>query len=296
MTNSLLQRLEDSIDFKTVDAVAGLFAAVCSHPIGALLSGDDATHSLMPGRAPPPLLGHASMPCAGSDAESASVSSAVKDLEDLAAALHLHASEMRAAITAKQSGLDALPSALFFVDAVGRIRCANQEARNACGRNDKVGVHADVLRFHDRAAQQSFVAALDGLREDVSRSARRALCVFRLGGDPTWIVIVSRIPNPSIPRKANVASVVLYEEARSPLPNLQTWHRRHRLSRAEAKVLSLLVAGKSVNEIAFLHNRTLSTTRQHVKHVMAKTGIARQSELVRRIWRERSGMLLNNDR
>lgn len=58
----------------------------------------------------------------------------------------------------------------------------------------------------------------------------------------------------------------------------RTWH----LSRAEAKVATLLSSGKDIQEIADELGISLNTARSHLKRVLSKTGSRRQAEVVLR--------------
>jgi DNA-binding CsgD family transcriptional regulator len=55
------------------------------------------------------------------------------------------------------------------------------------------------------------------------------------------------------------------------------------LSRAEARVASLLVQGKSVREVAEGLRVSLNTARTHLKRIFEKTGTRRQAELMQLI-------------
>jgi DNA-binding CsgD family transcriptional regulator len=54
-----------------------------------------------------------------------------------------------------------------------------------------------------------------------------------------------------------------------------------RLTPAEARIADLLAGGNEVGEVAARAGITLETARFHVKRVMAKTGVRRQTEMVR---------------
>jgi DNA-binding CsgD family transcriptional regulator len=55
----------------------------------------------------------------------------------------------------------------------------------------------------------------------------------------------------------------------------------YRLTPAEARIADLLAGGNEVGEVAVRAGITLETARFHVKRVLAKTGVRRQTELVR---------------
>jgi DNA-binding CsgD family transcriptional regulator len=56
--------------------------------------------------------------------------------------------------------------------------------------------------------------------------------------------------------------------------------RTCQLTHAEADLARLLAEGLSLEEISRERGVTMNTTRTHLKHVFAKTGTSRQSELV----------------
>jgi DNA-binding CsgD family transcriptional regulator len=57
------------------------------------------------------------------------------------------------------------------------------------------------------------------------------------------------------------------------------------LTPAEADLAIDLLAGLSVREIAVASERSIATVRTHLASLLAKTGTARQSELVRLLMR-----------
>jgi DNA-binding CsgD family transcriptional regulator len=56
---------------------------------------------------------------------------------------------------------------------------------------------------------------------------------------------------------------------------------RYRLTATEARLATHIGAGGSVAEYAALHGVSLGTVRTHLKAVFAKTGVHRQTDLVR---------------
>jgi DNA-binding CsgD family transcriptional regulator len=55
----------------------------------------------------------------------------------------------------------------------------------------------------------------------------------------------------------------------------------YKLTPAEGRIADLLLEGLEVREVSQRLGVTLETARFHVKRVLAKTGVRRQSELVR---------------
>lgn len=55
------------------------------------------------------------------------------------------------------------------------------------------------------------------------------------------------------------------------------------LTPAESRLAVMLADGRSLREIAAMTSRTEGTVRWHLKQIFRKQGIARQTELVRRV-------------
>ena len=71
-------------------------------------------------------------------------------------------------------------------------------------------------------------------------------------------------------------------EAQTTTPT-EMLERLYGLTPAEAKLAALLAHGKSVTEAADELHITQNTARTHLKHIFQKTGVKRQSELVKLI-------------
>ena len=68
--------------------------------------------------------------------------------------------------------------------------------------------------------------------------------------------------------------------------------RLYGLTRAEARLAALLLQGRDLPEAGAELGVTLHTVRTHLKAVLAKTGAARQAELVRILLRGPAGLQL----
>ena len=71
-------------------------------------------------------------------------------------------------------------------------------------------------------------------------------------------------------------------EAQSEAP-AEVLQSLYGLTPAEAKLAALLAQGKSLTEAATELHVTQNTARTHLKHIFQKTGVNRQSELVKLI-------------
>ena len=82
-------------------------------------------------------------------------------------------------------------------------------------------------------------------------------------------------------RSASVVVLIEQPAQRSSAP-LSEFTRTHGLSPAETGIASRLVRGMSLRQAAAELGISDNTARSHLKHVFAKTGARRQSDLVRR--------------
>lgn len=80
--------------------------------------------------------------------------------------------------------------------------------------------------------------------------------------------------------RAPCAVLFLHSERRD-LPALEGIRRRYRLTAAETRVLAGLVEGMTLKAIAAAQQVSVNTVRVHLQHLFAKTGLHRQSDLLR---------------
>jgi DNA-binding CsgD family transcriptional regulator len=76
------------------------------------------------------------------------------------------------------------------------------------------------------------------------------------------------------------AIVTLIDPARRPAPLATLWREAFELTRCEAALAVLLVAGHSLESAASIRDCRPATLRVHLRRIFAKTGTARQSDLV----------------
>ncbi|PXA93106.1 hypothetical protein DMC47_22690 [Nostoc sp. 3335mG] len=79
---------------------------------------------------------------------------------------------------------------------------------------------------------------------------------------------------------SGAAVVTLIDPADRPAPTSQLWREAFDLTTAEAALAELLMAGHSVESAAAARNCRPTTLRVHLRHIFAKTGVSRQSDLV----------------
>jgi len=81
-------------------------------------------------------------------------------------------------------------------------------------------------------------------------------------------------------------SAVFLSNIDQPFRGYEEWLQRlYRLTRLEARMVTLLVEGDSPTEIAGKLNLSIHTIRAYLKHIFMKTEVSRQSDLVRLLLR-----------
>ncbi|MEH3160181.1 MAG: LuxR C-terminal-related transcriptional regulator [Sphingomonas taxi] len=109
-----------------------------------------------------------------------------------------------------------------------------------------------------------------------------AVRFHRAGGRGVLVLVVRPIrwATRVIHAPPGVAIATLIDPAQRPAPSTQLWREAFDLTPSEAELAALLMAGHSVESAAAARDCSPSTLRVHLRHVFAKTGVSRQSDLV----------------
>jgi DNA-binding NarL/FixJ family response regulator len=182
--------------------------------------------------------------------------------------------------------LNRIASAVFLVDATGRVVFAN-EAGAALTRNGSVlrseqGVLAASSIATTRVLRDAFAAALNG---DAAVGDAGVAVPLTPVSDERWLAYV--LPLTSGHRKqvgaahAAVAAVFVRKpglDSRSPLEALA---KLYKLTATEVRVLQGVVETGGVPQIANELGLAESTIKSHLRSLFDKTGVNRQADLVR---------------
>ena len=127
------------------------------------------------------------------------------------------------------------------------------------------------------------LAALEGGHRQIAPARGGAMSMARPSGRRAYAVLVA--PLRGVPEMLGLAprsALVLISdpELRQRLPEV-VLQDLHDLTPTQARVAAALARGESPEEIANALRTTVSTVRQHVKAILAKTDTHRQSDLVR---------------
>jgi DNA-binding CsgD family transcriptional regulator len=181
--------------------------------------------------------------------------------------------------------LDQLPLGVLLVDAQARVCFRNRAAGEVINAQDGLGVTRGVLRCASSAETSKLTSLI-----------RKAASSLEVDGEPGGSLRVSRpslkrpfsilvLPlaafcSPIGYRRAQVAVVVNDPEQRTP-SHLELLRDLYGLTPSEAAVAKILMRGASLRQAADELRVRLSTARTHLQHIFDKTGVRRQSELVR---------------
>lgn len=105
---------------------------------------------------------------------------------------------------------------------------------------------------------------------------------FCRGSGAALILIARPIPWPTrlLHAPAGVAIATLVDPTHRPAPATPLWREAFDLTPAEAELAALLMGGHSLESAAAARDCRPATLRVHLRHVFAKTGVSRQSDLV----------------
>ena len=184
-----------------------------------------------------------------------------------------------------RSALDALEvvqAPVVLLDAQGRMLHASAAAARLLDEGDGLSVGArGVLRAATPALSARLAELMDRAGGRSGESA--ALRLSRPSGKPDLTLIAVPLRPDCMGSGARQPSVLL--QMTDPLtrvtPDPTLLMEAFGLTTAEAGLTTDLMRGLSVAEIAANSGRSVATVRTHLASVLAKTGTARQSELVR---------------
>jgi DNA-binding CsgD family transcriptional regulator len=115
--------------------------------------------------------------------------------------------------------------------------------------------------------------------------------VHRPSGSKPFEVLVSPLPSHSSLRKGGAAAALFITEPEDEVAlDSRALHELFGLTPAEIRLAIALVKGKSVAEYAHEAAISSNTARTHEKRIYSKTGVKRQSELVRLLLKSSAGI------
>ncbi len=182
--------------------------------------------------------------------------------------------------------MDRLYVGVVMLDAKGRVVKTSAIAEAALAERDGLQMQAGRLRAtsatQDRELQQAVKTVLQAVAEGETPAAR-GLSLAKLSGNRNLGIIIQPIPCERRDGLANSAAVAIY--IRDPDTNAEVEGELVRqlfdLTPAEAAVARRLAAGLSLEDAATSLDISRNTARAHLRSIFSKSGITRQTELVR---------------
>lgn len=182
--------------------------------------------------------------------------------------------------------LDGLSSALFLVDADGRIRHANASGE-AMLRAGTV-VHAPMAKLaavdlHGNESLRESISAA-ALGDGVKKRTGANLTLVGRDGDNHIVDVLSLMGGARRQAGTDYSAVaaVFVRKAEFELPHpLEALAKHYKLTAAEMRVLLATVEGGGVAEVSRTLGISGATVKTHLQRLFGKTGANRQAELVK---------------
>jgi DNA-binding CsgD family transcriptional regulator len=197
--------------------------------------------------------------------------------------LHRRLTRLHAERSGGLAALDLLPTAVWLLDASGRLLFANLAGRVLDARRDGLWIERDgrpaAADPSERHALQRCIAATiaagkgRGIASDCALRLRRhrqaeplQVMLYPLGRDALLC--------------GSAAAMFIFDPVKSPVPDTDALRMFYGLTSAEARLACALARDETVEEYGATQRLTANTVRTHLKRALSKAGTHRQSQLV----------------
>ena len=177
---------------------------------------------------------------------------------------------------------------MISFDQTGNILETNQEARRILAEKDGITLSGNTLVAHGstegRELQRMIRQALTPAPPSQGPAVVEALAVTRPSGRAKLGVLVKAIPLGQWSESKHRPAVVVFlrdPESNAVQPSHELVRRLFELTRMEATLALLLAEGYTLDEAAEKMNVRRNTARTHLRSIFCKTGVTRQTMLVR---------------
>jgi PAS domain S-box-containing protein len=199
-------------------------------------------------------------------------------------------------VKAYARAIDAVPIGVLLVNEELKLLHMNERGREIVAHNRGLDCRDDRLIAHDKQLNQKLqelVRAAAAKSENGQANSSDAMFVKTpFLREPIELVIT---PVGGIDDVKNGPSVGIYlfDTGTHRTASNEILTQLYGLTQTEAKLVQILVRGRTLDEAAGDLGISVNTARTHLKHVFHKTGINRQTELIHRIETGPAGLLLN---
>lgn len=204
--------------------------------------------------------------------------------------LHLKFTQLRSNANGLEAALDALDHAVFGLDREGKVVLSNRHAERLVQAGDGIKLSNRFLvaaDLGDNSRLQSQLAGAVATSIGGGTSAGGSLLLNRKPGKPPLSLTVTPFTSPSLARNYGrlTALVFIADRAQKPLSRSDALRNLYQLAPTEGRIADALVDGLDVAAISEMAGFTQDTVRFYLKSIFRKTGVNRQSELMKLILR-----------
>lgn len=205
--------------------------------------------------------------------------------DDLARLDNIRPHLLRASLITARVGMDKIRTAVETLTAVGLPAAAVSQTGRVLITNDRFAAATNVwtTRGGDRIALLDTAADTflrDGLSALKLGQVTRSIPVRAAPGGP-MVAVVQIVPvrRLALDIFGNTAAILVLSEPKDEQGDVALLLSLFDLTPAELEVAQGIAAGRTVTGIAAAKNRSVSTVRNQLQSVMAKTGTSRQVDL-----------------
>ena len=201
------------------------------------------------------------------------------------------ASELKFRLAAVQFGeqlglgnLELLEDGCVVIDRSGRVMHLNSRAHDIVARPDGISTSNNQLTLADKDAARHYRKVIGELVLDDADVAGRDFPAPRPSGGRPFVISVRPLPREgefSRYTPSAAAIVFIRDPARFTRLNTELFRQTYGLSQAEAGLAAALDRGATAREIAQDREVSITTVRSQLYALMSKTGVRRQTDLVR---------------
>lgn len=187
-----------------------------------------------------------------------------------------------------QVAIDQIPSSLICLTSDLAVKFMNQSAEKLLALQDGISYRAGKLDFGSSKQRKQFLDfVLQTKKGEILDQKRQLLIpIERPSGQRPFALLVTPTAYPDrykdeVGRSGISFQVLICDLDASTPSKPEIFSTTFRLTIAEARLASALVAGVDLGSYAQCNGLSVETVRWHLKNVFVKTGTGRQSELVR---------------
>jgi DNA-binding CsgD family transcriptional regulator/PAS domain-containing protein len=180
-----------------------------------------------------------------------------------------------------EEGLERLNIGVIVLDETDQLSRANPTACQMLGDADGFRLAGRHLAAHTLAETRELQRLLAGAREHPGRVT--AMCLSRPSGRRKLAAVIRGFPLVEVPdgRSRSMVALFLRDPDAAAAPAYDIARQLFDFTPAEAQLAIELLNGLSLDEAAGKLGILRNTGRAHLRAIFSKTGVTRQSELVR---------------